>query len=87
MEGADRARSGFLRPLLLVRLTDPEFKIVEGMLVDLLDAFGQGEGEVGQGTQVPPLVLTLLEQTREGCVMNAAVSAAGLSALTLPTCP
>lgn len=47
-------------------LTDPEFEVVERMLVDLLYALGQGEREVGQGTQVPPLVLTLLRQTGEG---------------------
>ena len=35
------------------------------MLVDLLDAFSQGEGEVGQGAQMPPLILALLQQTRE----------------------
>lgn len=46
-------------------LTDPEFKIVERMLVDLLYAFRQGKREVCQSTQMFPLVFTLLEQIWE----------------------
>lgn len=49
-------------PRFQLLLTDPELEIVEGMLVDLLYALGQGEGEVGQGAQVLPLILALLEQ-------------------------
>lgn len=46
-------------------LTNPELEVVERMLVDLLYAFGQGEREVGQGTQMSPLVFTLLPQKPE----------------------
>lgn len=64
MGGADGARlASSVGPHLhhLQRLlTNPEFEIVEGMLVDLLYALSQGEGEVGQGTQMSPLVFTLL---------------------------
>lgn len=67
-EGSDGARPGSCGggrggrgPHLQLLLTNPEFEIVEGMFVDLLYAFGQGEGEVGQGTQMSPLVFTLLE--------------------------
>lgn len=41
-------------------LTNPEFKVVEGMLVDLLYAFIQSYGEVSQSTQMSPFVFTLL---------------------------
>lgn len=47
-------------PHFQLLLTNPELKIVERMLVDLLYAFGQGEREVGQGTQMFPLIFTLL---------------------------
>lgn len=50
---------------LELQLTNPEFKIVERMLVDLLYAFGQGKREVSQGTQVPPFIVTLLEKIWE----------------------
>ena len=58
-----RAREGSMergQPAFQLLLTNPELEIVEGMLVDLLDAFSEGEGEVGQGTQMPPLILALL---------------------------
>lgn len=51
------------QPAFQLLLTNPELKIVEGMLVDLLDAFSQGEGEIGQGAQMPPLILALLQRT------------------------
>lgn len=47
-------------PHFRLLLTNPELKIVERMLVDLLYAFCQGEREVGQGTQMFPLIFTLL---------------------------
>lgn len=43
-------------------LTNTEFKVVERMLVDLLYAFIQSYGEVGQGTQMSPFVFTLLRK-------------------------
>lgn len=58
-----RAREGSMergQPAFQLLLTNPELEIVEGMLVDLLDAFSEGEGEVGQGAQMPPLILALL---------------------------
>ena len=61
MEPGQGALGGGRGPHLQLLLTNPEFEIVEGMFVDLLYAFGQGEGEVGQGTQMSPLVFTLLE--------------------------
>ena len=59
-----RAREGSVergQPAFQLLLTNPELEIIEGMLVDLLDAFSQGEGEVGQGTQMPPLIFALLQ--------------------------
>lgn len=61
-----RVRKGSMergQPAFQLLLTNPELKIVEGMLVDLLDAFSQGEGEIGQGAQMPPLILALLQRT------------------------
>lgn len=57
-------------------LTDPEFEVVERMLVDLLYALCQREREVSQGTQVSPLVFTLLRQTGEGKSFAVAVGGA-----------
>lgn len=62
-EGARPVLRGPHLPPSQQPLTNPEFEIVERMLVDLLDAFSQGEGEVSQGTQVSPLVFTLLQRT------------------------
>lgn len=70
-------------------LTDPEFEIVEGMLVDLLYALGQGEGEVGQGAQMSPLVFALLERRGEKnsfTLANMNFSAAGTCPMSSPTC-
>lgn len=41
-------------------LTNPQLEVVEGVLVDLLDALVQGDGEVCQRTQVTPFIFTLL---------------------------
>lgn len=46
-------------------LTDPQLKVVEGVLVDLLDALVEGDGEVGQGTQMAPFIFTLLREEEE----------------------
>lgn len=47
-----------------VFLTDPQLKVVEGVLVDLLDAFVEGDREVGQRTQVTPFIFTLLRESQ-----------------------
>lgn len=44
------------------QLTDPQLKVVEGVLVDLQDALVQRNGKVGQGAQVAPLVFALLRR-------------------------
>lgn len=46
-------------------LTDPQLEVVERVLVDLLDAFVEGDGEVGQRTQVTPFIFTLLREAEE----------------------
>lgn len=53
-------------------LTDAELEVVEGVLVDLLDALSQGEREVGQRAQVSPLVLTLLRRERHSLSIERA---------------
>lgn len=93
MRGSDGARPacfmGLHSPHLQHLLTNPEFEIVEGMLVDLLYALSQGEGEVSQGAQMSPLVFTLLEQRGEKnsfTVANMNLSAAGACPMYPPTC-
>lgn len=46
-------------------LTDPQLKVVEGVLVNLLDALVEGDGEVRQRAQVTPFVFTLLRKSED----------------------
>lgn len=46
-------------------LTDPQLEVVEGVLVDLLDALVEGDGEVCQCTQMAPFIFTLLWEEEE----------------------
>lgn len=43
------------------QLTNPQLKVVEGVFVDLPDAFVQCNGKVSQRAQMAPLVFTLLQ--------------------------
>lgn len=81
MRGRPALRGPHLPPRQLP-LTDAEFEVVERMLVDLLYALGQGKREVGQGTQVSPLVFTLLRQTGEG--KSFAVATGGARSTSRP---
>lgn len=49
-----------LYSFVIKALTDPQLKVVEGVLVNLLDALVEGDGEVCQRTQVTPFIFTLL---------------------------
>ena len=55
-------------------LTDPQLKVVERVLVDLLDALIEGDGKICQRTQVPPLIFTLLWKAEESVSLLSVVT-------------